>query len=275
MAIKMYKPTSPGSRFKTGFDFSEITATKPFKPLLRPIKKTGGRNSAGRITAWHRGGGHKRAFRLIDFKRDKLGIPSIVESIEYDPNRSARIALLRYADGERRYILAPLGVKVGDSLVSGLDAEIRDGNALPVGNIPVGTIIHNVELWPGQGGKLARSAGCYAQLIAKEEKFCQIKLSSGEVRLIPSNCMATIGQMGNVEWENISIGKAGRWRWRGRRPIVRGVAMNPVDHPLGGGEGKSSGGRPAVSPWGRPEGVKTRKNKRTDRFIVRRRKSKK
>jgi large subunit ribosomal protein L2 len=275
MAIKTYKPTSPGSRFKSGFDFSEITETKPFKRLLRPVKKRGGRNNAGRVTAWHRGGGHRRAYRVIDFKRDKFGIPSIVESIEYDPNRSARIALLRYADGERRYILAPLGVNVGDSLVSGKDAEIKDGNTLPVGNIPVGTVIHNVEMWPGQGGKLARSAGSYAQLVAKEEKFSQIKLSSGEVRLIPSNCMATIGQVGNIEWENISIGKAGRSRWRGRRPIVRGVAMNPVDHPLGGGEGKASGGRPAVSPWGRPEGIKTRKNKRTDKFIVRRRKSKK
>lgn len=275
MAIKKYKPTSPGSRFKTGFDFSEITKTRPFKGLLRPIKRSGGRNNIGRVTAWHRGGGHKRAYRVIDFKRDKFGIPSIVESIEYDPNRSARIALLKYADGERRYILAPLGVNVGDSLVSGKDAEIRNGNTLPLGNIPVGTVIHNVELWPGQGGKLARSAGSYAQLVAKGEKFSQIKLSSGVVRLIPSNCMATIGQVGNIEWENISIGKAGRNRWRGRRPVVRGVAMNPVDHPLGGGEGKASGGRPTVSPWGRPEGIKTRKNKRTDKFIVRGRKSKK
>lgn len=275
MAIKKYKPTSPGSRFKSGFDFSEITETRPFKALLQPLKKSGGRNNSGRITVWHKGGGHKRVYRIIDFKRDKLGIPSVVESIEYDPNRSARIALLKYADGERRYILAPLGVKVGDSLVSGPNAEIKNGHALPVRNIPIGTIIHNVELWPGQGGKLARSAGSYAQLVAKEEKFSQIKLSSGEVRLIPSICMATIGQVGNVEWENVSLGKAGRGRWRGRRPIVRGVAMNPVDHPLGGGEGKSSGGRPAISPWGRPEGVKTRKNRRTDRFIVRRRKSKK
>ncbi|UCF87014.1 MAG: 50S ribosomal protein L2, partial [Nitrospiraceae bacterium] len=205
----------------------------------------------------------------------KTGIPSVVESIEYDPNRTARIALLRYADGERRYILAPSGISVGDSLLSGPDAEIKNGNALPVANIPLGTTIHNIELWPGQGGKLARSAGSYAQLLAKEEKFCQIKLSSGEVRRIPSQCMTTIGQVGNVEWENISVGKAGRNRWRGKRPTVRGVATNPVDHPLGGGEGKSSGGRPPVSPWGRPEGIKTRKNKMTDKFIVRRRKSKK
>lgn len=274
MAIKKYKPTSPGSRFKSGFDFSEITETKPFKALLRPIKKTGGRNNSGRITVWHRGGGHKRAYRIIDFKRNKSGIPSVVETIEYDPNRSSRIALLKYADGERRYILAPLGVNVGDSLASGPDAEIKEGNALPVENIPTGTVIHNIELWPGQGGRLVRSAGSFAQLVAKEEKFCQIKLSSGEVRLVPSKCMATVGQVGNAEWENISFGKAGRRRQLGRRPIVRGVAMNPVDHPLGGGEGKSSGGRPPVSPWGRPEGVKTRKNKRTDRFIVRRRKKK-
>ncbi len=274
MAVKKYKPTSPGSRFKSGLDFSEITETKPFKALLKPIKKSGGRNNRGRTTVWRKGGGHKRTYRIIDFKRDKPGITSFVESVEYDPNRSARIALLKYADGERRYILAPVGVNVGDSLVSGQDVEIKNGNALPVENIPLGTIIHNVEIWPGQGGKLARSAGNYAQLIAKEEKFCQVKLSSGEVRRVPSRCMATIGQVGNVEWENISFGKAGRSRWRGKRPIVRGVAMNPVDHPLGGGEGKSSGGRTPVSPWGRPEGIKTRKNKTTDRYIVRRRKSK-
>ena len=274
MAIKKYKPTSPGARFKSGFDFSEITKTKPFKALLQPLKKSGGRNNSGRITVWHRGGGHKRAYRIIDFKRNKAGIPSVVETIEYDPNRSSRIALLKYADGERRYILAPLGVNVGDSLASGPDAEIKEGNALPVENIPAGTVIHNIELWPGQGGRLVRSAGSFAQLVAKEAKFCQIKLSSGEVRRVLSKCMATVGQVGNAEWENISFGKAGRRRLLGRRPIVRGVAMNPVDHPLGGGEGKSSGGRPPVSPWGRPEGVKTRKNKRTDRFIVRRRKKK-
>ncbi len=272
MAIKLYKPTSPGSRFKSGFDFSEITETKPFKPLLQSYKKTGGRNNLGRITAWQKGGGHKRAYRIIDFKRDKFGISSVVQTIEYDPNRSSRIALLKYADGERRYILVPVGVNVGDFLVSGSDVEIKNGNALPVRNMPVGTTIHNVELWPGQGGKLARSAGSYAQLVAKEEKFSQIKLMSGELRFIPSDCMATVGQVGNIERENISVGKAGRSRWVGKRPHVRGVAMNPVDHPLGGGEGKTSGGRPPVSPWGRPEGIKTRNNRRTDKFIIRRRK---
>lgn len=274
MAIKKYKPTSPGCRFKSGFDFSEITETKPYKPLLRPIKKSGGRNNKGCITAWQKGGGHRRAYRIIDFKRDKFNIPSTVETIEYDPNRTARIALLKYADGERRYILAPQGIKVGDSLVSGPDAEIKTGNALPVNNIPLGTTIHNIELQPLGGGKLARSAGSYAQLVAKDKKLCQIKLSSSEVRLVPFNCMATIGQVSNVERENISIGKAGRNRWLGKRPHVRGVVMNPVDHPLGGGEGKSSGGRPPVSPWGKPEGVRTRKNKKTDRLIVRRRKKK-
>jgi large subunit ribosomal protein L2 len=272
MSIKKYRPTSPGTRFKSGSDFSEITKTEPFKPLLQPIKKTGGRNNLGRITVWQRGGGHKRAYRIIDFKRDKINVPCTVETIEYDPNRTSRIALVKYADGERRYILAPLGIKVGDSLISGPNAEVKVGNALPVKNIPLGTIIHNVELRPGEGGKIARSAGSYAQLVAKEERFCQIKLSSSEVRLVPSDCMATIGQVSNVEWENISLGKAGRKRWLGRRPIVRGVAMNPVDHPLGGGEGKSSGGRPAVSPWSKPEGKKTRKIKTTDKFIVKRRK---
>lgn len=272
MGVRKYKPTSPGTRFRSGSDFSEITETKPYKPLIRPIKKTGGRSSSGRISMWQKGGGHKRAYRIIDFKRNKTNIPCTVETVEYDPNRSANIALLKYADGERRYVLAPLGIKVGDSLMSGPDSEIQAGNALPVKNIPLGTIIHNIELKPGQGGIIARSAGTYAQLVAKEGKLCQLKLSSSEVRNIPSDCMATIGQVGNAEHENISIGKAGRNRWRGKRPHVRGVAMNPVDHPLGGGEGKSSGGRPPVSPWSKPEGKKTRKNKRTDSFIVRRRK---
>ena len=272
MGIRKYKPTSPGSRFRSGSDFSEITATKPYKPLVRPIKKSGGRANSGRISSWQKGGGHKRAYRIIDFKRNKLGIPCTVETIEYDPNRTARIALLKYADGERRYILAPLGVKVGEKLLSGANAEIKSGNTLPVKNIPLGTIIHNIEIRPGQGGIIARSAGAYAQLVAKDGKMCQLKLTSTEVRFVPSDCMATIGQVGNVEWENISIGKAGRSRWFGKRPHVRGVAMNPVDHPLGGGEGKSSGGRPPVSPWAKPEGKKTRKNPTTDRFIVRRRK---
>jgi large subunit ribosomal protein L2 len=272
MAVRKSKPTSPGSRFRSDSDFSEITTDKPYKPLVRPLKKTGGRNNTGRITVWQRGGGHKRLYRIIDFKRNKLNIPCAVETIEYDPNRSARIALLKYLDGERRYILAPVGIKTGDSLMSGPGAEIRQGNALPVRNIPLGTIIHNIELRPGQGGRFARSAGSFAQLVAKDEKMCHIKLSSSEVRLIPSDCMATIGQVGNVEWENVSIGKAGRSRYYGRRPIVRGVVMNPVDHPLGGGEGKASGGRPTVSPWGKPEGRKTRKNRRTDKYIVRRKK---
>jgi len=274
MGIRKYKPTSAGTRFRSGSDFSEITSTKPYKPLLRPIKKTGGRSNSGRISSWQKGGGHKRVYRIIDFKRNKLYIPCTVETIEYDPNRTSRIALLKYADGERRYMLAPVGVKVGDSLVSGEGSEIKTGNALPVRSIPLGTIIHNIELRPGQGGKIARSAGAYAQLVAKDDKLCQVKLASSEVRYVPSNCMATIGQVGNVEKENISVGKAGRSRWKGKRPHVRGVSMNPVDHPLGGGEGKSSGGRPPVSPWSKPEGKKTRKNPRTDRFIVRRRKKK-
>jgi large subunit ribosomal protein L2 len=272
MPLKKYKPTSPGSRFKSGYDFSEITTKEPYKPLVRRLTKTGGRNNKGRITLYQRGGGHKRAYRIIDFKRNKNGIKGIVETIEYDPNRSARIALIKYIDGERRYIIAPAGLKVDDEVMSGEKAEIKDGNALPLKNIPLGTFIHNIELFPGNGGKLVRSAGCYAQLVAKNEDLCQVKLSSGEVRFIRSECMATIGQVSNVEHENIRIGKAGRKRWLGRRPNVRGVAMNPIDHPLGGGEGKSSGGRAPVTPWGRPEGVKTRKNKRTDRFIVKRRK---
>jgi large subunit ribosomal protein L2 len=272
MGVRKYKPTSGGTRFRSGSDFSEITETKPYKPLVLPIRKTGGRSSSGRISMWQKGGGHKRAYRIIDFKRNKLNIPCTVETIEYDPNRTANIALLKYADGERRYIIAPLGIKVGDSLISGSDAEIKPGNTLPVNNIPLGTIIHNIEIKPGQGGIIARSAGAYAQLVAKDGDMCQLKLGSTEVRYIPANCMATIGQVGNAEHENISIGKAGRNRWLGKRPHVRGVAMNPVDHPLGGGEGKSSGGRPPVSPWSKPEGKKTRKNKKTDRFIVRRRK---
>lgn len=275
MPLKKYKPTSPGSRFKSGYDFSEITTTKPYKPLLSKLTSTGGRNSYGRITSYQKGGGHKKAYRLIDFKRNKFNIKAIVETIEYDPNRSARIALLKYIDGERRYILAPVGIKVNDELMSGDTVEIREGNAMLLKNIPLGTFIHNIELFPGNGGKLVRSAGCYAQLVAKNEDLCQVKLSSGEVRYIRSNCMATIGQVSNVEHENIRIGKAGRNRWLGKRPNVRGVAMNPIDHPLGGGEGKSSGGRSPVTPWGRPEGIKTRKNKRTDSFIVRRRKSNK
>ncbi|MGQ9570825.1 MAG: 50S ribosomal protein L2 [Thermodesulfovibrionales bacterium] len=272
MGIKRYNPTSPGRRFQTVSDFSYITKGEPFKPLLRPLKKTGGRNNIGRVTAWHRGGGERKTFRIIDFKREKIGIPAQVETIEYDPNRSARIALLKYRDGERRYILAPLGLNVGDEVLSGKGAEVKIGNTLPLSDIPLGTFIHNIELRPGEGAKLVRSAGTSAQLLTKENDYVQVKLSSGEVRLISSNCMATIGQVSNPDHENISLGKAGRTRRFGRKPHVRGVAMNPIDHPLGGGEGKASGGRPACSPWGKPEGVKTRHNKRTDMFIVKRRK---
>lgn len=272
MGIKKYNPTSPGRRFQTVSDFSEITADKPCESLLVNLRKTGGRNKSGCITMWQRGGGNKRAYRIIDFKRDKSGIPAVVETIEYDPNRSARIALLKYKDGERRYIIAPTMLQVGDEVVSGRGSEIKVGNTLPLSEMPLGTFIHNVEIREGQGAKLARSAGSSIQLVAKDEKYAQVRLSSGEVRLIPSGCMATIGQVSNVDHENISYGKAGRRRWLGIRPHVRGVAMNPVDHPLGGGEGRSSGGRPACSPWGRPEGIKTRHNKRTDKFIVKRRK---
>lgn len=272
MGIRKYNPTSPGRRFQSASDYAEVTSEEPYKPLCVPLKKTGGRNNTGNVTVWHRGGGNKRLYRIIDFKRDKVGIPAIVKSIEYDPNRSARIALLQYKDGEYRYILAPVGLNVGDTVMSGPDAEIKTGNALPISAIPLGTLIHNIELNPGQGAKLVRSAGNAAQIVAKEDKYAQIKMPSGEVRLVKTSCMATIGQVSNVEHENISYGKAGRKRYLGIRPHVRGVAMNPIDHPLGGGEGKSSGGRPACSPWGKPEGVKTRKNKRTDKFIVKKRK---
>lgn len=272
MGVRVYKPTSPGRRFMSVSDFSEITRQEPYEPLCVPLKKKAGRNNQGRITAWQRGGGNKRHYRIIDFKRDKTGIPAVVESIEYDPNRSARIALLKYADGERRYIIAPHGLQVGETLMSGPDAEIKVGNALPLKNIPIGTFIHNIELRPGEGAKLCRSAGTQAQLMARDEKYAQIKLPSGEVRLVSVKCMATIGQVSNPDHENINYGKAGRMRWLGRRPTVRGVAMNPVDHPLGGGEGRASGGRPACTPWGKPEGVKTRRNKKTDKFIIKRRK---
>lgn len=274
MGVRRYNPTSAGRRFQTVSDFDTVTAQEPHKPLLGTVKKSGGRNNLGRVTAWHRGGGNKRRYRFIDFKRDKTGIPAKVETIEYDPNRSARIALLKYVDGERRYILCPEGLKVGEELLSGNGAEIKAGNALCLKDLPVGSVIHNIELRPGQGGKLVRSAGGQAQLLAKDSTYAHIKLTSGEVRLIAVTCMATLGQVSNAEHENISIGKAGRKRWVGKKPIVRGVAMNPVDHPLGGGEGRSSGGRPPCSPWGRPEGVKTRKNKRTDKYIVRRRNKK-
>lgn len=272
MAIRKYNPTSPGKRFRTVSDFAEITVDAPLKSLIKPLKKTGGRNNNGRITSWNRGGGNKRKYRVIDFKRNKIGIPAIVATIEYDPNRSARIALLHYKDGEKRYIILPAGLNVGDEVVSGRGAEIKIGSALPLSDIPLGTFIHNIELYPGQGAKMVRSAGSSAQIIAKDENYVQIKLSSGEVRRVRNACMATVGQVSNAEHENISLGKAGRSRWVGRRPVVRGVAMNPVDHPLGGGEGRSSGGRPPCTPWGKPEGRKTRHSKITDKYIVKRRK---
>ncbi len=273
MGIKRFKPTSPGIRFMTVSTFEEITKDEPEKSLVVPLKSTGGRNNQGRITVRFRGGGHKRKYRIIDFKRDKWGVPAKVAAIEYDPNRSARIALLHYADGEKRYIIAPEGLKVGDTVMSGPDAEIKVGNALPLKNIPLGTFIHNIELIPGKGGQIARAAGTYAQLMAKEGDYAHVRLPSGEVRLIHVNCMATIGQVGNIDHENIVIGKAGRNRWLGRRPHVRGTAMNPVDHPHGGGEGKTKGKHP-VSPWGWcTKGMKTRKPKKaSDRFIVQRRK---
>ena len=274
MGIKTNKPTSPGRRFQTSSTFDEITRTKPEKSLIRPYKKSGGRNSLGRMTVRHRGGGHKRRYRSIDFKRDKEGIPAKVASIEYDPNRSANIALLHYADGEKRYIIAPNRLKVGDRIVAGPDAEIKIGNAMPLKNIPLGTNVHNVELYVGHGAQLARGAGSYARLMAKEGKYALLKLPSGEVRMVLLGCKATIGQVGNLDYENISVGKAGRNRWLGKRPKVRGVAMNPVDHPHGGGEGKSSGGRHPVTPWGVPtKGYKTRKRKSSDRLILKKRKS--
>lgn len=272
MGIKKYNPTSPGIRFQTVSTFEEITTGTPEKSLVKVHGKSAGRNTYGRITVRRRGGGVKRAYRLIDFKRDKDGIPATVKTIEYDPNRSANIALLAYADGEKRYILAPVGLKVGDKIMSGPEADILPGNCLPLRNIPFGTQIHSIELRLGGGGQIARSAGASAQLMAKEGRYAQVRLSSGEVRMVLMDCKATVGQVGNIEHENVSIGKAGRNRWKGKRPKVRGVAMNPVDHPLGGGEGRSSGGRPPCSPWGKPEGVKTRKNKKTDKFIVKKRK---
>lgn len=272
MGIKSYKPTSAGRRHQTCSTFEEITTTTPEKSLLLKLKKTGGRNSYGRITSRHKGGGHKQTYRIIDFRREKTSIPAKVASIEYDPYRSARIALLHYVDGEKRYILAPLDLKVGDIVLSGPDADIKPGNALPLKAIPLGTIIHNIELKIGKGAQLARSAGTFAQLMAKEGRYSQVKLPSGEVRMVLQDCYATIGQVGNLDHEKVCIGKAGRSRWLGKRPKVRGVAMNPVDHPHGGGEGRTSGGRHPVTPWGIPtKGYKTRTNKSSDRFIVKKR----
>jgi large subunit ribosomal protein L2 len=272
MALRKLKPTTPATRYYTISSFEEITKTTPEKSLLEPLKKSGGRNNLGRVTSRHRGGGHKRRYRLIDFKRNRNEEAKII-ALEYDPNRSARIALIQYPDGEKNYIIAPDTVKVGEIIQSSNEAEIKTGNTLELSLVPLGTFIHNIELKPGKGGQLARSAGTSAQLVAKDEKYCQVKLPSGEVRMIKSNCKATIGVVSNIEHENISIGKAGRSRWLGKRPHVRGVAMNPIDHPMGGGEGKTSGGGHPVSPWGLPaKGYKTRKKKNpTNKFIVKKR----
>ena len=272
MPIRKYKPTSAGRRFQSVQTFEEITVSKPYRPLTESLERSGGRNNRGQLTSWWRGGGHKRAYRIIDFRRDKFDVPGRVSTIEYDPNRSARIALVTYADGEKRYILHPVGVKVGDAVVSGSNVDILPGNCLPLKNIPLGTMIHNVELKRGKGGQIGRSAGSAVQLVAKEGLHASVKMPSGEIRLISLECLATVGQVGNIDHENRSIGKAGRNRWLGKRSHVRGVAMNPVDHPLGGGEGKTSSGRHPVTPWGTPtKGYKTRRNKRSDRFIVTRR----
>jgi large subunit ribosomal protein L2 len=273
MGVRKLKPTSPGQRFQTVDDFSDITKFEPEKSLVEPLVRKAGRGAGGRVSVRHKGGGHKRLYRIIDFKRDKDGIPAKVAAIEYDPNRSARIALLHYADGEKRYIIAPLGLKVGDVVESGENADIKPGNALPLKKIPVGTIVHNIELVPGKGGQVARSAGAACQIMAREGGYVQVKLPSGEIRMFHENCKATVGQVGNLEHELINIGKAGRSRWLGIRPTVRGTAMNPFDHPHGGGEGKSGPGRHPVTPWGKPTlGYKTRKKKPSDKLIVKRRK---
>jgi len=273
MPVKVYKPTSPGRRGMTGATFEEVTSVEPERSLLRPLTKQAGRNVHGRVTVRHRGGGHKRQYRVIDFRRDKVGVSARVKSIEYDPNRSARIALLVYADGEKRYIVAPLGLQVGDTVLSGGDAEVRVGNALPLERIPLGTLVHNVELSPGRGGQIVRSAGASAQLLAKEGEYVTLRLPSGEMRLVRSECMATVGQVGNVDHSNVKLGKAGRKRWLGYRPAVRGSAMSPRDHPHGGGEGRTPIGMSSPkSPWGKKTlGKKTRRNKSTDKYIVRRR----
>ena len=273
MGVKKFKPVTPSSRFRTVQDRAELTATEPERSLVESMSKSGGRNNHGHITLRRRGGGHKRRYRKIDFKRDKHGVPGKVATIEYDPNRSANIALIHYVDGEKRYILAPNGLSVGDRIEAGPGADVKPGNALPLSSIPLGTTVHNVELKPGKGGQMARAAGAGVQLVAREGRFCLLRLPSTEVRRVHAHCQATIGQVGNLEHENLSLGKAGASRWRGRRPKVRGVAMNPVDHPLGGGEGKSSGGRHPVTPWGKPtKGYKTRKKqKASSKYIVRRR----
>jgi large subunit ribosomal protein L2 len=275
MGIKKFKPVTPTLRYRTVSDFAEVTKSEPEKSLLRPHKKTGGRNNAGRISTRHRGGGHKRRYRVIDFKRTKHDVPARVAAIEYDPNRSARIALLFYADGEKRYIIAPKGLEVGAQVISGGSAPFNVGNAMPLERIPLGTLVHNIEMKPGRGGQMARGAGTYAQLMAKEGKNVTLRLPSGEMRMVNRHCLATIGEVGNPEHENIVIGKAGKSRWLGRRPTVRGVVMNPIDHPHGGGEGRTSGGRHPSSPWGwKTKGKKTRRSQPSDRFIVRRRNQK-
>jgi len=275
MTIKKYNPTSAGIRHRTDLVNEEITTAKPHRALTTSLKKTGGRNNTGCVTAWHRGGGHRRRYRIIDFKRDKAGVDGKVVSVEYDPNRTARIALVSYTDGAKRYVIAPDKLAVGDKIVAGAGADIKVGNSLPLKNIPLGTVIHNIELRPGQGAKMVRSAGTLAQLVAKEGEHAQVKLPSGEVRMIQLKCMATIGQVGNAEQGKVFLGKAGRSRWRGRRPHVRGVAMNPIDHPHGGGEGKTSGGRHPVTPWGKPtKGAKTRGRKASDKMIIKRRNKK-
>ena len=275
MGIKRYKPTSAGRRGMSALTFDEVTKTTPERRLLRPLKKSGGRNNLGRITVRFRGGGHKRRYRMVDFKRAKVGVPAKVAAIEYDPNRTARLALLFYADGEKAYIIWPSGLRVGDDVISSRNADIRPGNCLPLMAIPTGTVVHNIELKPKKGGQLARGAGASAQLMAKEGKYALLRLPSGELRKVLATCRATIGAVGNAEQQNMDLGKAGRMRWLGRRPHVRGVAMNPVDHPHGGGEGRTSGGRHPVTPWGKPtKGKKTRNNKATDKLIVRRRNKK-
>jgi large subunit ribosomal protein L2 len=273
MGIKTYRPTTSGMRHRTGLTYAELTTDKPYKPLLTPLKKSSGRNSYGKISIRHRGGGHKRAYRIIDFKRNKINVPGKVETIEYDPNRTTFISLIKYADGERRYILTPLNLKVGQSIVSSdKQVDVLPGNTMPLRFLPLGTIVHNVELRKDKGGQLARAAGASVQILAKEGDYAQLRLPSSEIRMVHLNCRATVGQLSNPDHQNISIGKAGRKRWKGRRPHVRGTAMNPIDHPHGGGEGKAKGGRNPVSPWGQPtKGFKTRRNKRTRQFIIKRR----
>ena len=272
MGVKKFNPITPTLRYRTVSDFADITSTEPEKSLLGPLHKTGGRNNVGRQTARRRGGGHKRLYRMVDFKRRKRGVPATVVAVEYDPNRTSRVALLHYLDGEKSYIIAPNDIKVGDRILAGPDADIKPGNALPLEKVPVGTMVHNIELVAGKGGQMARSAGSFAQLMAKDGDYATLRLPSGEMRMVRKECYASVGQVGNLDHENVVSGKAGRTRWLGKRPQVRGVAMNPVDHPLGGGEGKSSGGRPGCSPWGLPDGRKTRKRKKpSSRLIVRRR----